>query len=69
MRAFGCKAFVHLPKEQRAKLDLNAIEYIFVDNNDDKFYYRLYDSKNRKLVWSRDVVFRDDQTFGDSKKE
>ena len=29
LRVFGCKAFAHIPKEDRKKLDLKAIKYIF----------------------------------------
>lgn len=60
---------MHVPKEQRTKLHSKAIEYIFLGYRDDKFGYRLMDLKNRKLIQSRDVVFREDQTFGDSKKK
>ena len=35
LRVFGCKAFAHVPKEQRAKLDSRAVECIFLGYGDD----------------------------------
>lgn len=66
LRVFGCKPFERVHKEQRAKLDSKAIKCIFLGYGDDKFCYRLWDPKNKKLIHSRDVVFKENQTFGDS---
>lgn len=69
LKVFGCKAFVHVPKEQRSKLDMKSIECIFLYYGDDEFGYKLWDPKNRKLIRSRDVVFREDQTLEDFGKD
>lgn len=62
---------MHVPKQQKAKLDLKVIECIFLGFGDNKFGYRLWDPENKKLIWNKDVVFKEDQTFGDfeSKKK
>lgn len=36
---------------------------------DDKLSYRLCDPKKRKLIRDRDIMFREDQTFGGFEKE
>lgn len=66
---FGCNTFIHLPKEQKTKLDSKAIECIFLGYGDDKFSYILWDPKNIKLILSWDVEFKEDQTFGYFEKE
>lgn len=60
---------MHVPKQQKAKLDLKVIECIFLGFGDNKFGYRLWDPENKKLIWNKDVVFKEDQTFGDFEKE
>ena len=57
LRVFGCKAFMHVSREDRSKLDAKALECIFLGYADDAKGYRLFDAKARKLHVSRDVVF------------
>ena len=68
LRVFGCKCFVHVPKEQRSKLDDKAVPHVFIGYGDEKFGFRLWDLTKKKLVRSKDVVFQDDQTLGDFNK-
>ena len=58
LKVFGCKAFIHVPKEHRSKLDEN-----------EEFSYKFWDPKMRKVIGSKDVVFHEDQTMKNSKKE
>ncbi|KAM2683111.1 hypothetical protein EV1_044763 [Malus domestica] len=69
LKVFGCKAFVHVPKEQRSKLDYKATPCIFLGYGGEDFGYRLWDPYQKKFIRSRDVVFYEDQTIGDSDKE
>jgi len=64
-RVFGCKTFVHVPKDERSKLDAKTIECIFIGYGHDEFGYRFYDHVEKKLVRSRDVIFVEDQTIED----
>ena len=64
---FGCRAYVHIPKDDRSKLDDKAKECIFLGYGHEKFGYRLCDPVSRKLIRSRDV-FLEDQIVGDEKK-
>lgn len=59
LRVFGCKAFMHIPKEQRSKLDSKATPVIFVGYGDEEFGYRFYDPEKKKIVRSRDVIFHE----------
>ena len=65
---FGCKAFMHVPKEQRMKLDDKATSCIFVGYGDEEFDYRLWDSEKQKIVRNRDVVFHEHESVEDVEK-
>ena len=41
LRVFGCKAFVHVPKDERSKLDVKTRQCIFIGYGQDEFGYRL----------------------------
>jgi adenylate kinase family enzyme len=65
LRVFGCRAFVHVPKDERAKLDAKTKECIYLGSPRDELGFRLWDPATKKLVRSRDVVFYEDQTIHD----
>ena len=60
LRVFGCKAFVHIPKDERSKLDNKAKACIFLGYGHEEFKYILWDPMNKKIIRSRDVVFLED---------
>ena len=35
LRVFGCKCFVHVPKEQRSKLDDKVVPHVFIGYGDE----------------------------------
>lgn len=41
LRVFGCIAFVHIPKDERSKLDNKAKQCIFLSYAHEDFGYRL----------------------------
>ena len=43
LRVFGCKAFVHIPKDERSKLDPKAKQCTFLGYGHEEFGYGLYD--------------------------
>ncbi|RDX82110.1 hypothetical protein CR513_37143, partial [Mucuna pruriens] len=65
LRIFGYKAFVHVPKDERSKLDMKTRQCIFIGYGHDEYGYRMYDPVEKKLVRSRDVQFMEDQTIED----
>ena len=68
LRVFGCRAFVHIPRDERAKLDANSKQCIFLGYAHDEYGYRLWDPVDKKIIRSRDVVFIEDQTIEDIEK-
>ena len=68
LRVFGCKCFVHIPKNERSKLDVKSKECIFIGYGQDEFGYRCYDPIQRKLIRNRDVVFVEHQTIEEIEK-
>ena len=48
LRVFGCKAFVHIPKDERSKLDAKAKECIYLGSPRDELGFRLWDPANKK---------------------
>ncbi|GKB70666.1 retrovirus-related pol polyprotein from transposon TNT 1-94, partial [Tanacetum coccineum] len=61
-------ASVHIPKDERSKLDVKGKPCVFLGYGQDEFGYKLYDPVQKKLVLSRDVVFEEDLTLKDVKK-
>ena len=63
LRVFGCQAFVHIPKEERKKLDSKSRKCVLVGYGSTTKGYRLYDPLKRKVFHSRDVIFNE-QKYG-----
>ena len=59
LRLFRCDAYVHVPKEKRTKLDNKSKRCIFIGYKDGLKGYKIWNSETRKVVYSRDVVFRE----------
>jgi len=57
LRVFGCKAFVHVPRDERSKLDSKAKQCIFLRYGHEEFGYRpemLFSLKIKPLkTWNR----------------
>ncbi|GJS33328.1 retrovirus-related pol polyprotein from transposon TNT 1-94 [Tanacetum coccineum] len=50
LRVFGCKAFVHIPKDERSKLDVKTKPCVFLGYGQDEFGYKLYDPAERETI-------------------
>ena len=61
LRVFGCNAYVHVPKEERGKLDSKSKKCIFVGYGNETKGYRLFDTVQQKIIFSRDVVFNEQE--------
>ncbi|RDY11828.1 hypothetical protein CR513_03448, partial [Mucuna pruriens] len=68
LRVFSCNAFVHVPKDERPKLDMKTRQCIFMGYSHDEYGYRMYVPVEKKLVISRDVQFMEDQIIEDINK-
>lgn len=57
LKEFGCKAYAHISKQNRKKLDSKARECILVGYSHDSKGYRLLERSSGKIIISRDVKF------------
>ena len=68
LKAFGCAAYPHNPKDERKKLDPTAIKCIFIGYGNVTKGYRLYDPVKARVIHSRDVIF-DKMSLGLEKEQ
>ena len=61
LRVFGCDAFVHIPKDERHKLDSKSKKCILLGYGEHTKGYRLYDPERRRVLYSRDVKFNENE--------
>jgi hypothetical protein len=59
IRVFGCDSYVHVPKENRSKLDKKVEKCIFIGYKDGVKGYNLWNPDTKKNFYSRDVFFRE----------
>ena len=57
LRVFGGPAYVHIPNEERSKLDAKSKQCIFLGYQKGVKGFKLWNPKANKVVISRDVVF------------
>ena len=57
LRVFGCRAWVHIPKDQRTKWKPNSVPMIFVGYEPGSKAYRLWDPSTRSIKISATVRF------------
>ena len=56
LRVFGCVTYVHVPDNQRKKLDAKSRKSIFVGYPEGVKGFKLYDPVTHKFTGSRDVM-------------
>ena len=49
LRVFGCRAFVHVPRDEQSKLDNKTKQCIFLGYSNEEFRYRLWDPTTKRL--------------------
>jgi hypothetical protein len=59
LRVFGCDAYVHVPKENRSKMDNKDEKCIFIGYKDGVKGYKLWNPETKKTVYIWDFVFRE----------
>ncbi|UYV63270.1 K02A2.6-like, partial [Cordylochernes scorpioides] len=62
LKTFECNAYVHIPKDNRKKLDKKSIRTFFVGYTETNKNYRMWDPIARKNIISRDVIFTEANT-------
>lgn len=69
LKVFGCRAFVHIPEDERAKLDAKSKEYMYLFGAMKiKNLVTNFEIPKKKVIRSRDVIFIEDQTIEDINK-
>jgi len=59
LRIFGCQAFVHVPKDERKKLDPKSKKCVLMGYGTTTKGYMLYDPHKENVVFSQDIVFNE----------
>lgn len=59
------REFIHIPNEQRTKLDEKSCQCVFIGYGDEKFGYKIYDPFAKKASKNRDITFFEDHTRKD----
>ena len=62
-KTFGCICFVHIPKDQRQKLDSKSSGGVFIGYASESKAYRVYDPVKKRTVMARDVKFNESDQF------
>ena len=57
LRVFGSIAYVHVPKQERSKLDDRSEKFIFIGYDENSKGYRLFNPDSGKFITSRDIEF------------
>eukprot|EP00794_Sanderia_malayensis_P014530 gene14530-biopygen11634 len=60
LKVFGCKAFVHVPKERRTKLEEKSTCCVFVGYPAASKGFKFYDAGKKRMICSRDVKLLED---------
>jgi hypothetical protein len=68
LKIFGCPVFVHIPKENRNKLDPSGKKGIFVGYCEVSKAFRIYIPGHHHIEISRDVTFDEDATLNKSRR-
>ena len=61
---FGSAAYIHIPKDERGKLDPKAKKCVLLGYGNVRKGYRVYDHSSRKVVYSRNVKFDEREAAG-----
>ena len=69
LRVFGSAAYVHIPKDERGKLDPKSKKCVLLGYGSVQKGYRVYDRLTRKVFYSRNVKFDERETDGPSVEE
>jgi len=59
LRVCGCDSYAHIPKDKRTKLNGKYEMCIFLGYKDSLKGYKIWNPRKRKVVYNRDVVFRE----------
>lgn len=67
LQIFGCHVYIHIPKDERKKLDPTSIKGIFFGYNNSSKAYRIYIKEGQCIEGSEGVIFDKSIVFKKSK--
>ena len=67
LRIFGCRVYIHVPKEKITKLDPSRKKGIFVGYSESSKAYRIYFLGYKKIDIRKDVTFDEDTAYNKSR--
>jgi hypothetical protein len=62
-RVFGCISYAHIPDNKRTKLDDKSLKCVLLGVSEGAKAYRLYDPETQRIIVSRDVVFKEEESW------
>ena len=62
-RVFGCIGHVHVSDSKRKKLDNKSFQCVLLGMSEESKAYGLYDPASKKIVLSKDVVFKENECW------
>ena len=65
LRVFGCKVFFHIDKDDRTKLEAKSEKCTFVGYGENDFSFCVWSLKDKKIFWSRDIIFNEKFMYKD----
>ncbi|TXG70982.1 hypothetical protein EZV62_005917 [Acer yangbiense] len=63
LRVFGSIAYIKVPETRRTKLEVKGEKCILVGYGDRTMGYRLYNPITKKVIFSRDVIFEENESW------
>nr|GFC43940.1 ribonuclease H-like domain, reverse transcriptase, RNA-dependent DNA polymerase [Tanacetum cinerariifolium] len=63
LKVFGCIAYAKVPSQHLTKLDDRSTKMVYLGNEHGSKAYRLFDPTTQKICVSRDVKFKEDETW------
>ncbi|GJU53663.1 ribonuclease H-like domain, reverse transcriptase, RNA-dependent DNA polymerase [Tanacetum coccineum] len=63
LRVFGCIAYAKVPSQHLTKLDDRSTKMVYLGNKQGSKAYRLFDPTTQRVCVSRDVKFKEDETW------
>ena len=61
LRAYGCVAYAHVPKEKRLKLEPTAVRCIFIEYMPTARQYKLFYPEEARIIVSTAPTFAEDR--------
>jgi hypothetical protein len=68
LRIFGRPVYIHVPKENRTKMEPSGKKGVYVGYSENSKAYRIYVPVHRQIEVSIDVTFHEEATFKKSRE-